>query len=33
MAAADLPPLAPDAMARVQEIYDTRIRPHVHHRW
>lgn len=31
--AADLPPLAPDVMARIREIYDVDIRPHVHHLW
>ena len=32
-AAANLPPLSPRAIATVQEIYDARIRPLVHHRW
>ncbi len=32
-AAADLPPLTPDAMAAVREIYLRLIAPHVHHRW
>jgi aryl-alcohol dehydrogenase-like predicted oxidoreductase len=31
--AADLPPLSADAMARVRDVYDRRIRPSVHHRW
>lgn len=31
--ASDLPPLTPEQMARVREIYDTYIRPYVHHRW
>ncbi|HEV7251869.1 MAG TPA: aldo/keto reductase [Mesorhizobium sp.] len=31
--AADLPPLSPDVMAAVKQIYDEDIRPHVHHRW
>ena len=31
--AADLPPLSPDAMAAVRDIYDRLIRGHVHHRW
>lgn len=33
VAAADLPPLAPDVMAKVAAIYDARIRPLVHDRW
>ncbi|MDZ7262524.1 MAG: aldo/keto reductase [candidate division KSB1 bacterium] len=33
MAASDLPPLSPEQMTRIQEIYDTCIRPQVHHRW
>ncbi|MDQ2696335.1 MAG: aldo/keto reductase, partial [Pseudomonadota bacterium] len=32
-AAADLPPLTDEQMARVGQVYDTHIRPHVHHRW
>jgi aryl-alcohol dehydrogenase-like predicted oxidoreductase len=32
-AAADLPPLPPEAIARVRAIYDERIRPLVHQRW
>jgi aryl-alcohol dehydrogenase-like predicted oxidoreductase len=28
-----LPPLSPASMAAVREIYETDIRPHVHHRW
>lgn len=32
-AAADLPDLAPDVMARIGEIYDTYAREHVHQRW
>lgn len=31
--ASDLPPLAPDAMAAIQRIYDEKIRPQAHHRW
>lgn len=31
--AADLPDLSPEVMAQVQAIYDTRIRPQVHHYW
>ena len=30
---ADLPPLSADDMARVRDVYDSRIRPSVHHRW
>ncbi len=33
MAASDLPPLSPAAMAAVQDVYDRLIRPHVHQRW
>ncbi len=33
IAAADLPPLAPETMAKVREIYDRRIRELVHHYW
>ncbi len=32
-AAADLPALGPDVMARIGEIYDTYAREHVHQRW
>jgi aryl-alcohol dehydrogenase-like predicted oxidoreductase len=32
-AAADLPPLSPDAMERVSEVYQDLIAPHVHARW
>jgi len=32
-AASDLPPLSPDTMAAVQQIYNSRIRPLVHARW
>ena len=32
-AAAALPPLADEAMARIEEVYARRIRPHVHDRW
>lgn len=31
--AADLPPLSPETMAKVREIYDRLIRQQVHHRW
>lgn len=31
--AADLPPLSPETMAKVREIYDRLIREQVHHRW
>lgn len=31
--AASLPPLSPETMRRVQEVYDTSIRAQVHHRW
>ena len=31
--AADLPPLAPETMAAIREIYDEMIREQVHHRW
>ncbi|HVJ09349.1 MAG TPA: aldo/keto reductase [Acidisarcina sp.] len=31
--ASDLPPLSPQTMAKVKEIYDRRIRPFVHDRW
>ncbi len=33
IAASGLPPLSPEQMTRIREIYDTCIRPHVHHRW
>ena len=32
-AAADLPPLAPDVMARIRELYEERAMPLVHQRW
>jgi aryl-alcohol dehydrogenase-like predicted oxidoreductase len=32
-AAGDLPPLEPEAMAAISEVYDSMIRPHVHQRW
>jgi len=32
-AAADLPPLAPDVMKRIQSIYDGKIKPQVHAYW
>ena len=32
-AAADLPPLSDGAMARIAEVYEQRIAPHVHQRW
>ena len=32
-AAADLPPLTDDVMARLAAIYAHRIKPHVHQRW
>jgi hypothetical protein len=31
--AADLPPPAPATMEAVQEVYDSLVRPLVHHRW
>jgi len=31
--AADLPPLTPEAMSAIKEIYDRKIRPQVHQRW
>jgi aryl-alcohol dehydrogenase-like predicted oxidoreductase len=31
--ASDLPPLTPQAMAAIKEIYDQRVRPKVHQRW
>ncbi|MCS7283155.1 MAG: aldo/keto reductase [Anaerolineae bacterium] len=31
--ASDLPPLTPEQMARIREVYDTFVRPYVHHRW
>jgi aryl-alcohol dehydrogenase-like predicted oxidoreductase len=33
VAAAALPPLSPDTMAAVQDIYNRLIKPHVHQRW
>jgi len=33
VAAADFPPLSADAMQAVREIYESRIRPRVHHYW
>jgi aryl-alcohol dehydrogenase-like predicted oxidoreductase len=33
VAAAELPPLSDEAMARIREIYDNYIRPEVHHQW
>jgi len=32
-AAAELPPLSVEVMARVKAIYEARIKPHVHQRW
>jgi aryl-alcohol dehydrogenase-like predicted oxidoreductase len=32
-AAAGLAPLSGDAMARIEQVYAQRIRPHVHDRW
>jgi aryl-alcohol dehydrogenase-like predicted oxidoreductase len=32
-AAADLPPLSPDTMAKIRELYEERIKPLVHHHW
>jgi aryl-alcohol dehydrogenase-like predicted oxidoreductase len=32
-AAAGFPPLPPDTMDAIREVYDRRIRPHVHQRW
>jgi len=32
-AAANLPPLSPETMERIAELYRARIAPHVHHRW
>ncbi len=32
-AASDLPPLPPATMEAIREVYDARIRPHVHTRW
>ena len=32
-AAAGLPPLGPEAMAKVKAVYDELIRPHVHGSW
>jgi aryl-alcohol dehydrogenase-like predicted oxidoreductase len=31
--AADLPPPAPETMEAVQEVYDSLVRPLIHHRW
>jgi aryl-alcohol dehydrogenase-like predicted oxidoreductase len=31
--AADLPPPAPATMEAVQEVYDSLVRPLIHHRW
>lgn len=31
--AADLPPLTPDTMAKIRDLYDRKIKPHVHQRW
>jgi aryl-alcohol dehydrogenase-like predicted oxidoreductase len=31
--ASDLPPLAPEVMASIREIYDAKIRPLVHQLW
>jgi len=33
VAAAELLPLDPPAMARIRELYDREIRPQVHQRW
>jgi aryl-alcohol dehydrogenase-like predicted oxidoreductase len=33
VAAADLPPLTAEQMAKVRDVYDRRVRPHVHPRW
>ena len=33
VAAADMPPLSDETMERVREIYDSYIRPEVHHQW
>ena len=33
IAAADMPPLSDETMARAREIYDAAIRPEVHHLW
>jgi aryl-alcohol dehydrogenase-like predicted oxidoreductase len=33
IAAADLPPLSPEAMAAVRDVYERMIKPHVHQRW
>jgi aryl-alcohol dehydrogenase-like predicted oxidoreductase len=32
-AASDLPPLSPETMARIRELYDRTARPLVHQRW
>jgi hypothetical protein len=31
--ASDLPPLSDEAMRKVRELYDTRLRAQVHQRW
>jgi aryl-alcohol dehydrogenase-like predicted oxidoreductase len=33
IAAAELPALTPEQMAKVREVYERRVRPHVHQRW
>jgi aryl-alcohol dehydrogenase-like predicted oxidoreductase len=33
LAAADLPALSPETMAKIRAIYDQQVRPHVHHQW
>jgi aryl-alcohol dehydrogenase-like predicted oxidoreductase len=33
VAAADLPPLTPETMAKVEEVYNRLIREQVHHYW
>jgi aryl-alcohol dehydrogenase-like predicted oxidoreductase len=33
VAAADMPPLSDETMERAREIYDSYVRPEVHHRW
>ena len=33
VAAADMPPLSDETMVRAREIYDSYVRPEVHHRW
>ncbi|HEY0867451.1 MAG TPA: aldo/keto reductase [Fimbriimonas sp.] len=32
-AASDLPPLTDDTMRRVREVYESRVKPYVHHQW